>query len=189
MSNIAVPQNNNQHLHHVPADQTRQFLTFQIGNDVFGAGILDVKEIIEVCNITRVPLTPNYIRGVINLRGNVVSIIDLSARLDKQPSIINKRSSIILVSVDDPGHDSGEIESHTLGMLVDEVNEILDIPLNNILPAPEFGADIRTEFIQAMGRVENKFIILLAINRILSVAELSQLQPTVKTQSIHTISD
>lgn len=178
MSNSVVLQNNPSSLAKVAGDQSRQFLTFQLGNDVFGIGILDVKEILEICNITRVPLTPNYIRGVINLRGNVVSIIDLSARMDRQPSVISKRSSIVLVSVETISQDGSETERHILGMLVDEVNEILDIPPDSILPAPDFGADIRTEFIHAMGRVDGKFIILLAINRILSIAELAQLHQT-----------
>lgn len=176
MSTITVGHNNTMSTHTGVGDQTRQFLTFQLGSEVFGVDILDVKEIIEICNITRVPLTPAYIRGVINLRGNVVSIIDLSARLDRNPSTISKRSSIVILTVEHTSADHSETDTYTLGMLVDEVNEILDIAQDSILPAPDFGAEIRTEFIQAMGRVDNKFIILLAINRILSVTELAQLQ-------------
>ena len=176
MSTITVSQNNNLSINPGSGDQTRQFLTFQLGQEIFGVDILDVKEIIEICNITRVPLTPAYIRGVINLRGNVVSIIDLSARLDRKPSTISKRSSIVILTVEHTSADQMETATYTLGMLVDEVNEILDISQDSILPAPDFGAEIRTEFIQSMGRVDNKFIILLAINRILSVTELSQLQ-------------
>ncbi|MDP2903323.1 MAG: chemotaxis protein CheW [Methylovulum sp.] len=165
------------------ADQFQQYLTFLVGKDNFGINILDVKEIIEINNITRIPKTPDYIRGVINLRGNVVPVIDLSARLDRQRSEITKLSCIVLVEVDVHG------EGQVIGALVDQVNEILDIADANILPAPDFGADMRTDFIQAMGRVDDNFIILLAINRILSIDELSQLQRVASSQANIAMSD
>ncbi len=151
-------------------DQFRQYLTFRAGNENLAISILDVKEIIEINTITDVPMTPDYIRGVINLRGNVVPVIDLSARLGRQSSEITKRSCIVLVQVE--YNDDGQL----LGMLVDAVDEILEIPEMNIMPPPDFGADIRTDFIQSMGRVGDEFIILLNINRVLSVKELSQLK-------------
>jgi len=147
-----------------------QYLTFLVSKERLGININDVNEIIEISNMTRVPMTPDYIRGVINLRGSVVPVIDLSARLGHQSSDIGKRSCIVLVEVfSDDGMQS-------LGMLVDQVDEILEIPAENIQPAPEFGSNIRTEFIQAMGRVDDDFIILLDISRVLSVTELAQLQ-------------
>jgi len=151
-------------------EQLQQYLTFQVGKEKLAIGILDVNEIIEINNVTRVPMTPDYIRGVINLRGNVVPVIDLSARLGHQTSEISKRSCIVLVEVE--AHEEAQI----IGMLVDQVNEILEIPEESIKPAPDFGSDIRTEFIQAMGQVGEDFIILLAINRVLSVSELAQLR-------------
>jgi len=162
-------------------NQLQQYLTFLVGKEKLAIGILDVNEIIEISNITRVPMTPDYIRGVINLRGNVVPVIDLSARLGHQVSDISKRSCIVLVEVE--ANDEPQI----IGMLVDQVNEILEIPEENIQPAPDFGSDIRTEFIQAMGRVEDDFIILLAINRVLSVAELAQLRQVSDTNSVSSI--
>lgn len=158
-------------------NQLQQYLTFLVGKEKLAIGILDVNEIIEISNITRVPMTPDYIRGVINLRGNVVPVIDLSARLGHPVSDISKRSCIVLVEVE------ANEESQIIGMLVDQVNEILEIPEENIQPAPDFGSDIRTEFIQAMGRVDDDFIILLAINRVLSVAELAQLQGVMNSQN------
>jgi purine-binding chemotaxis protein CheW len=152
-------------------DQLRQYLTFQAGNENLAISILDVKEIIEINTITDVPMTPDYIRGVINLRGNVVPVIDLSARLGRQSSEITKRSCIVLVQVEYNDNDA-----QLLGMLVDAVDEILEIPEANIMPPPDFGADIRTDFIQSMGRVGDAFIILLNINRVLSIKELSQLK-------------
>jgi purine-binding chemotaxis protein CheW len=159
-------------------DQLQQYLTFLVGKEKLAIGILDVNEIIEISNVTRVPMTPDYIRGVINLRGNVVPVIDLSARLGHQVSELSKRSCIVLVEVE------ATDESQIIGMLVDQVNEILEIPAENIQPAPDFGSDIRTEFIQAMGRVDDDFIILLAINRVLSVAELAQLRQVSDTSPV-----
>lgn len=151
-------------------ENLHQYLTFFIGGERFALPILDVKEIIEVSALTRVPMTPNFIRGVINLRGNVVPVIDLSARLGRQTSQINKRSCIVLVELE------AEEETHALGMLVDEVNEILDILPDHIQPPPDFGTDIRTEFILNMGQVGDEFLILLNINKVLSIKELSELQ-------------
>ncbi|GAB4254061.1 MAG: chemotaxis protein CheW [Methylomicrobium sp.] len=177
MSNLVVKDKSGKELSAGAADQVQQYLTFMVGSENFAIGILDVKEIIEISSITRVPMTPDYIRGVINLRGNVVPVIDLSARLDRHVSDITKRSCIVLVEVEAHG------EAQVIGMLVDQVNEILDIPQTNIQPPPDFGADIRTDFIEAMGRVDDNFIILLAINRILSVEELSQLRQVAKSQN------
>ncbi len=149
-------------------EQQGQYLTFLVGKEKLGICIHEVKEIIEISNITRVPLTPDYIRGVINLRGNVVPVVDLSARLSREVINTTKRSCIVLVEI------VTDEETQSIGMLVDQVNEILEILNENIQPAPEFGADIRTEFIQAMGRVNDDFIVLLEISRVLSISELSQ---------------
>lgn len=158
-------------------EQAGQYLTFLVGDESFAVSILDVKEIIEITNVTHVPLTPDFIYGVINLRGNVVPVIDLSARLKNRRAEISKRSCIVLVAVE-------AVEGPQLiGMLVDEVREILEIPSANIQPPPDFGADIRTDFIQAMARVEDVFIILLAMNRVLSLEELSQLDRLTQSQA------
>lgn len=147
-----------------------QYLTFIVDSERFAIGILDVKELIEVGNMTQVPMTPDFIRGVINLRGNVVSVVDLASRMRRKTSQLTKRSCIVLVEV---SMDDGE--SQMIGMLVDQVNEILEILPAQIQPAPNFGTDIRTDFIKAMGRVDDEFIILLDINHVLSVDELSSM--------------
>jgi purine-binding chemotaxis protein CheW len=151
-------------------EEATQYLTFFVAGERYAIAILDVKEIIEVSQMTRVPMTPDYIRGVINLRGNVVPVVDLCARLGKGRCELTKRSCIVLVEVDTRN------ERQQLGMLVDEVNEILEIPSSHLQPAPDFGTDIRTDFIQSMGRVDDVFMILLDINHVLSVEELSQLE-------------
>ena len=150
------------------ASEPVQYLTFSVLNESMAIAILDVDEIIEAGAMTRVPMSNNSIRGVINLRGNVVPVVDLASRLGgKRATQMTKRSCIVLVDV------MLEDERHTMGMLVDEVNEILEIPEENIQKTPDFGTDIRADFIQRMGRVNEDFIILLNIERVLAVDELS----------------
>jgi purine-binding chemotaxis protein CheW len=151
------------------SEDTYQYLTFHVSDKRFAISILDVHEIIEVAAMTRVPMTPDFIQGVINLRGNVVAVVDLASRLGQRPNDISKRSCIVLVEIDT------EDEIQMIGMLVDEVNEILEIPNHNMQQAPDFGTDIRTDFIRSMGRVDDSFIILLDINHVMSVEELSSL--------------
>lgn len=150
-------------------DELNQYLTFHVQGERFAIGILDVNEIIEVGAMTRVPMTPNFIQGVINLRGSVVPVVNLAARLGRQPSQVSKRSCIVLVELDAGG------DGQVAGMLVDEVNEILEIPPGQMQAAPDFGTDIRTDFIQRMGRVGEHFIVLLEIRSVLSVHELANL--------------
>lgn len=161
----------------VSAASTAQYLTFICAGEKLAVEILDVKELLEMINVTRVPMTPEFIRGVINLRGSVVPIVDLSARLTGKPCALTKRSSIVLVEVVQGEH------TQVLGMLVDEVSEILEIESENIQPPPSFGAHIRTDFIKAMGNINGEFIILLAIDKVLSVEELSSLQEMTNTDN------
>lgn len=147
--------------------ESQQYLTFTVLGETLGIGILDVKEIIEVGGMTRVPMTLDSVRGVINLRGNVVPVVDLSYRLGNQVATLSKRSCIVMVELFVDG------DPQPMGMLVDAVNEILEIPEQNIQNAPEFGTDIRGEFIQRMGLHNDGFIILLNIERVMSVEELS----------------
>lgn len=149
-------------------EEPSQYLTFSVIGEHMAIGILDVKEIIEVSDMTRVPMTGDCLRGVINLRGNVVPVIDLSARLGGRVCDLTKHSCIILVESDIDG------EAQSMGMLVDEVREILEIPESDIQAPPDFGSDIRTDFIERMGRVDGEFIILLDVGRVLSVTELSE---------------
>lgn len=154
-----------------------QYLTFLSGAEVFGIGILHVKEIKEYVNVTTIPMMPEYVKGVINLRGNVVPIIDLSIRFGREKSTISKRTCVIIVEVE------YEDESMDIGILVDAVNEVIDIPQGAIEPAPTFGSKIRIEFISGIGKVEGKFIILLDVNKVLSVSELSSIEEQVNTES------
>lgn len=150
------------------ADQ-QQYLTFNLGGEVFAIGILAIKEIIEYGNLTEVPMMPDFIRGVINLRGAVVPVVDLSARFGRAGSKISRRTCIVIIEMKADG------ERQDVGVIVDAVNEVLEILPHDIEPAPTFGAKIRTDFINGMGKVNGKFVILLNVNRVLSVDEMAAL--------------
>ena len=147
----------------------QQYLTFSLGGEVFALGILNVKEIIEYGNLTEIPMMPAFIRGVINLRGAVVPVIDLSARFGGPASTVSRRTCIVIVELGE-----GE-ERQDLGVIVDAVNEVLEIPRSEIEPPPTFGAKIRADFIQGMGKVEGHFVIILNVDRVLSPQEITML--------------
>lgn len=149
-----------------------QYLTFTLGGEMFAVGILCVKEIIEYGSLTEIPMMPAFIRGVINLRGAVVPVIDLAARFGGRPTGIGKRTCIVIVEISDAGEDATR---HDIGIIVDAVSEVLDIPAGDIEPPPTFGARIRSDFIFGMGKVAGKFVIILNIDRVLSVDEIALL--------------
>jgi len=152
---------------------TQQYLTFTLGGEMFAVGILNVKEIIEYGNLTEIPMMPAFIRGVINLRGSVVPVIDLAARFGSRQSEVGKRTCIVIVEVLDT--TDGSEYRHDIGIMVDAVSEVLEIPAGEIEPPPSFGARIRADFILGMGKVAGKFVILLNIERVLSVEEIAML--------------
>lgn len=147
----------------------QQYLTFNSSEECYAIGILAIKEIIEFGNVTRVPLMPNFVRGVINLRGAVVPVIDLTARLYGTPVVASKRTCVVIVEV---SVDEGLME---LGLVVDAVNEVLELDDTHLTAAPNFGSKIRADFIDAMARIEDRLVMVLAIEKVLSVDELSQL--------------
>lgn len=149
-----------------------QYLTFLVNDEMLGVDILNVKEIIQYGNLTAIPMMPAFVRGVINLRGAVVPVIDLSARLGGKPTTVGKRTCIVILEIRE-----GDIEQD-IGLVVDAVSAVLEIPGSEIEPAPSFGARIRTDFIAGMGKVAGKFVILLDISRVLSVEEIARLCAT-----------
>ena len=151
--------------------EQKQYLTFMLGGEMFAIGILAIKEIIEYAGLTEVPMMPKCIPGVINLRGAVVPVMDLTARFGKPASAVTKRSCIVIVEI----AAEGESERHDIGVVVDAVNAVLEIAPSEIEPAPAFGAKIRTDFILGMGKVNGKFVILLNVNRVLSIEEIGEL--------------
>lgn len=157
--------------------ETRQYLTFTLAGETFAVGTLSVKEIIEYGQLTGVPMMPPSIRGVINLRGAVVPVIDLGARFGGRQTEVGRRTCIVILEVDHAD------EQQVIGVLVDAVNEVLEIAPADIEPPPAFGAHIRTDFIQGMGKVGERFVILLDIGRVLSVDELAVLAQVAESPS------
>lgn len=145
------------------SSDTAQYLTFMLGGEQFAVGILAIKEIIEYGGLTEVPMMPDCIRGVINLRGAVVPVMDLSARFGRALSVPGKRTCIVIVETEQDG------ERQVSGVVVDAVNAVLDIAAADIQPAPSFGTRIAADFIMGMGRVDGKFVILLDVARVLAV--------------------
>ena len=152
-----------------PAVGPAQYLTFMLGGEIFAIGILAIKEIIEYGGVTEVPLMPGYIRGVINLRGAVVPVMDLAARFGKVASLVTKRSCIVIVEM------LTRDEQQVIGVIVDAVNAVVEIAAAEIEPAPSFGARIPSDFIEGMGKINGRFIILLNVNRVLSSEEMDAL--------------
>lgn len=160
-------------VHVVEIMEEQKYLTFLLGGEMFAVGILNTKEIIEYGNLTTVPMMSKFIRGVINLRGAVVPVIDLAARFGRIQAAITRRSCIVIIEVEAEG------EKHDVGVVVDSVSEVLEIPTAEIEPAPGFGAKIRADFITGMGKVNNKFVIILNVDSVLSIDEMAVLGSTM----------
>ena len=143
--------------------QAAQYLTFMLGGEAFGIGIMAVKEIIEFGGITEVPMMPESIRGVINLRGAVVPVMDLAARFGRPQTVSGKRTCIVIVEL------AGEDGHQLTGVVVDAVSAVLDIPAADVEPAPSFGTRIRGDFIAGMGKVNGRFVILLNVGQVLAL--------------------
>jgi len=153
------------------AVEHKQYLTFTLGLEMFSIGILCIKEIIWYAQLTEVPMMPACIRGIINLRGSVVPVMDLSTRFGKAPTALTKSTCIIIVEIE--AQDDGG--SQSMGVVVDAVQEVLEIASTDIEPAPTFGAKIRSDFIEGIGKVNGKFVILINVNRVLSTEEISDM--------------
>ena len=151
------------------AGPSLQYLTYSLGEETFAMDIRSVREIIQYGAMTEVPLMPEFVRGVINLRGAVVPVIDLQSRFGRPAAQIGKKTCIIIFDALQEG------EKVELGLLVDAVSEVIDIADDAIEPAPQFGASIRREFIRGMGKVGGAFIVILAPERALDVSEMAAL--------------
>jgi purine-binding chemotaxis protein CheW len=149
---------------------TQQYLTFVLGGDSYAAGINSIREILEVPSLTRVPLVPAFVRGVINLRGSVVPVIDLAARLGLTSTAIDRRTCVAVVE------DRGEGGSgQTLGVVIDSVQEILEIAEHEIEPAPSLGTRIDPAFMRGVAKVNGRLQVVLDFGRVLAPEELAQL--------------
>jgi purine-binding chemotaxis protein CheW len=153
------------------AVEHKQYLTFMLGGEMFSIGILCIREIIWYSNLTEVPMMPACIRGVINLRGAVVPVMDLSNRFGKPATAVTKNTCIIIVEV----QTQTEGERQNMGVVVDSVQAVLEIAASDIEPPPTFGAKIRSDFIEGIGKVAGKFVILLNVNNVLSMQEIGEM--------------
>jgi len=143
-----------------------QFLSFELCGEEYAVNILRVKEIIEYDTLTRVPAMPPSVRGVINLRGRVVPVVDLSARFGLEESTITRRSCIVMVELTD-GDDSV-----VMGIITDAVSQVLDLADSAIEPPPSFGTRINADFIKGMAETGKKFVIILDVDRALDTTDL-----------------
>lgn len=157
--------------------ETMQYLTFKLEDEVFAFDITKVREVLDFTTMTKVPRTPEFMRGVINLRGSVVPVVDLRLKfgLGKTEKTVNTCIIIVEVNVDS--------ETVILGALADSVQEVIDLGPEHIEPAPKIGTRLNTEFIKGMGKRDNDFIIILDIDKVFSTSELAQVQ-TAQTETL-----
>lgn len=149
-----------------------QCLTFVSSGTHFGVDIAVVKEIIQFNGVTEVPMMPSCIRGVINLRGLVVPVVDLAVRFDREPSTIGRRTCVVIIELIDG------VDRQDIGVLVDAVSEVVDVPGSDVMPAPGFGTSVRADFIRGMAKRDEGFVILLEIGATFDSHELARLTPT-----------
>jgi len=153
-----------------PVEKKQQFLAFGLGGEAFAVEIGFVKEVIHYEDLTEVPLMPPYVRGVINLRGAMVPVLDLSVRFGRPPTEIARRSCVVILEV--PCAEGLVV----VGVMVEKVSEVLELAASDIEPPPAFGrGDLRSEFLSGVGKVGTGFVILLDARHVLSMGELSAL--------------
>ena len=157
---------NNQVQSKVETNEILQLVSFKIANEEFGVDILNVQEINKMTQITKVPNAPDFVEGVINLRGRVIPIIDLRTRLKLEKKPHDKDTRIIVV----------EIANKTVGFIVDAVNEVLRIPTSIIEPPPQLATGIDSDFIRAVGKLEDRLLILIDLEKVLTEKDKEQLQ-------------
>ncbi|AGW13008.1 chemotaxis protein CheW [Megalodesulfovibrio gigas] len=150
--------------------ETRQFLTFVLEDELFALNITSVREVLEYTSITRIPRTSEYMRGIINVRGSAVPVIDLNLKFGRNRTVHSINTSIIIVEVNLEG------ELTTIGALADSVQEVFELRDDQIDPPPRMGASVKTDFIMGMGKHEDKFIMILDADKIFSIDEIAVLQ-------------
>ncbi len=145
---------------------TRQYLAFNLGEESFAIDVAHVREILEFTSLTRVPRTPEFMRGVINLRGGVVPVMDMRVKFNLSATEKTVNTCIVVVEVDLHG------ETTALGALVDSVQEVFELEPDQIEPAPRIGTGLEAAFIRGLGKRDDRFVIILDINKVFSVKEL-----------------
>jgi len=151
----------------------QQYLTFMIGAEEYAVSLLKVKEIIEYDTITEVPKTPEWVRGVINLRGSVVPVIDLAVKFRQSPSVSGKLTCIVITEV------ACEGEATVMGVMVDSVRQVIDLKPQEIEEPPTFGTRVKVDYLLGMARAGKKFCLILDTEKVLSTDELLELPDSV----------
>ena len=149
--------------------ETRQYLTFKLGDEIFALEVVKVREVLDFTSITKIPRTPEFMRGVINLRGSVVPVEDLRLGFGLTRTERTVNTCIVVVEVNLQG------ESLVVGALADSVEEVIDIEPDHIQPAPEIGTAVKTDFIKGMGQREAGFVMILDIDKVFSAGDLAAL--------------
>ena len=150
-------------------EQTRQFLTFLLEDEEYGVDILRVQEVKGWVPVTSIPHSPDYVKGVLNLRGTIVPIIDLRMRFNLELKEYTSTTVIVIISIEAP------TGNRVIGVIVDGLSDVLDVSLEDIKPAPDFGVNIRTEFIDGLATIDDTMIMLLDIDKLLTVEEIQGL--------------
>lgn len=174
----------------IKKNEINQYLTFKIAAEEYALNVSNVKEVLSVSKITKVPRMPAFMSGVINLRGKVVPVLDLCKKFGLGETTITQSTGIIVTEMENLG-DSGEKEELIIGIFSDEVQKVITIEPDQISPPPKIGVSIDTAFIQGMGHVDSNFIMILNINKILSgnEVEVLQEQSDISTNKIDEIQD
>ena len=147
--------------------ETKQYMTFRLGDELFAIDVSQVREVLEISQITRVPTAPDYMRGVVNVRGQAIPVVDLRLRFGLPRVADTVHSRIIVMELDIDG------EAAVLGGIADSVHEVIDLEPGNINPPPRIAMRWRTEFIRGMGKRGSDFIIILDVNAVFSSDELA----------------
>jgi len=149
--------------------EQKQYLTFLLANEEYAIGILKVKEIIEYDTVTTVPKTPKWVRGVINLRGAVVPVVDLAIKFGLELKPVTKTTCIVIVET------QFESQNTTIGILVDAVSQVMELATEDLQPVPEFGTRVKVDYLLGMAQLGKKFALLLDVDKVLSTDELLHL--------------
>jgi len=154
------------------------FLTFRLGDELFALDVSQVREVLELDTITGVPNALDFMRGVINVRGSVVPVIDLRAKFGMEPTkrTVDTRIVVMELSMDD--------ELTVLGAMADSVHEVIDLPASSIEPPPRIGSRWRTKFIQGIGKRDEEFILILDIDKVFSIDELITVQSQAENEDV-----
>ena len=156
--------------------ETRQYLTFKLGNEIFATDVARVREVLDLTTITKIPRTPEFMAGVINLRGSVVPVVDFRLCFGMSKTETTRNTCIVVVEV------VLDSESTVIGALADSVEEVIDLEPDQIQPAPKIGTQLRTEFIKGMGKRDAQFIMILDLDCVFSTEELAAARGRIETE-------